>query len=99
MSSLLRVWQEVHLGDLKKHLLVAGELTGQCLNCHKLGINLAAKFCPGCGVEFKFMGFRRKINLSSLARLKKKYAQMTFIDFDDFKKALAKIDARKILNI
>ena len=99
MSSLIRVWQKVNLKDLKKHLFVAGELSGECYNCHNLGIGLDAKLCPGCGAEFKFMGFRRETNLSSLTRLKEKYARMTFIDFDDFKKVLSKIEARKILNI
>lgn len=99
MKSLLRVWQECDLKDIEKHLIVAGELSSECFSCHKVGIGLKAQNCPNCGVYFKYMGFRRKLQMSYLRKLKEELSYLVFIDFEDFKKSLGKRDARKLLDI
>jgi len=99
MSSFLRVWQKFDLTDIEKHLIVAGELCAECFNCRKIGLNLTARVCPGCGVNFKYIGFRRKLQMSYLNKLKEQWPEVVLIDFDDFKKALGKSDARKLLDL
>ncbi len=94
----LRVWEELDLEEIKNHLLVIGELSGECFSCHKVGIKIEEKRCPQCRKEFKYIGFRRKINSSSIAKFRKIYPEVKFIDFEDFKKALFKKEAKKILN-
>ena len=98
MKDFLRVWEKLNLEEIKNHLLVIGELSGECFSCHKVGIKIEEKRCPQCKKEFKYIGFRRKVNSSLIAKFKEIYPQATFIDFEDFKKALSKKEAKKILN-
>lgn len=99
MKGFLRVWKELDLRDIEKHLIVVGELSSECFSCHKVGLDLKAKTCPNCGVNFKYMGFRRKAQMGFLYKVREEWPEIVFIDFEDFKKALGKRDARKILNI
>jgi len=99
MQKFIRVWKELDLKDVEKYLIVMGELSSECFNCHKLGIPLRAKTCPECGIVFKYMGFRRKLQPSYFNKVKEENPDIIFIDFEDFKRSLGKRDARKILNI
>lgn len=99
MKGFLRVWKELDLRDIEKHLIVVGELSSECFSCHKVGLDLKVKSCPNCGVNFKYMGFRRKVQMGFLYKVREEWPEIVFIDFEDFKKALGKRDARKILNI
>jgi predicted RNA-binding Zn-ribbon protein involved in translation (DUF1610 family) len=99
MGELLRVWRRFDLKEVEKHLLVVGELSSECFSCHKVGIDLTSRECPNCGVIFKYMGFRRKINANYLSKIKREYPEVALIDFEDFKRALGKKEARKILDI
>ena len=99
MAVLLRVWKEFNLKEVEKKLIIVGELSSECFSCHKIGIDLKTKKCPGCGIEFKYMGCRRKITMNFLKNIKEEFPQLILIDFDDFKKALSKRDARNLLNI
>ena len=99
MRGFLRVWQECDLQDIEKYLIVVGELSSECFACHKVGIERKAQNCPNCGVYFKYMGFRRKLQMSYLRKMKEEFPQLVFIDFEDFKKSIGKRDARKLLDI
>ena len=99
MGVFLRIWQEANLKDITKNLFVIGELSGECFSCHNLGISLKEKSCPYCNKEFKYIGFRRKIDLNSIKRFRQQFPEALFIDFDDFKKATGKDQARKLLDI
>lgn len=96
---LLRVWEELDLQDIEKYLIVVGELSAECFSCHKVGIGIKSNSCPYCGVNFKYVGFRRQLNMSFLNRYKEEFPKMVYIDFDDFKRAIGKRDAIKILDI
>lgn len=95
----MRVWQEADLKDIEERLFVIGELSGECFRCHTLGLKISTPACPHCQVKFKYIGFRRKVNPSSIPRFKELHPQLIFIDFDDFKKVLSKKEARKFLDI
>jgi hypothetical protein len=95
----IRVWEELDLADVEKHLIVVGDLSAECFCCHKVGLDSQAKACPGCSALFKYMGFRRKVQASYLQKVRESNPRIIFIDFDDFKKVLGKRDARKLLDL
>lgn len=95
--SFLRVWQKIDTKDIEQHLLVLGELSAECYRCHAIGLDMGATSCPECKAFFKYVGFRRKIDANVLARFQGKHPRAIFIDFDDFKKIIAKDGARKLL--
>jgi hypothetical protein len=94
--SYLRIWKELDLADIKKHLLVIGELSAECFSCHKLGLEQKARTCPECGTVFKYIGFRRKLRSQDFKSLKEERTGIKIIDFFDFKKAISKEDAHNI---
>ena len=98
MKNYLRVWEKCDLIDIEKHLIVMGELSSECYSCHKVGIERRAKTCPECGVSFKYMGFRRRLNPAHLNKFKEDLPDIIFIDFEDFKKVLGKHQARKLFD-
>lgn len=99
MKAFIRIWQKQDTKDIEKHLIVVGELSSECFNCHDLGIELHARACPGCGAMFKYMGFRRKLTPSHLQKVKDQNPRLILIDFEDFKQSVGKRDARSILDI
>lgn len=99
VKSFVRVWEDLDLVDVEKHLIVVGDLSAECFCCHKLGIDSKARACPDCSAIFKYIGFRRKIQIFYLRKVKEERPRIVIIDFDDFKKSLGKRDARKLLDI
>lgn len=99
MKYYIRAWEELDLADIEKHLIVVGDLSSECFSCHKVGIDSKARACPGCLAIFKYLGFRRKVQASYLQKVREERPRIVIIDFDDFKKALGKRDARKLLDI
>ncbi|MCF7894485.1 MAG: hypothetical protein K9L84_05455 [Candidatus Omnitrophica bacterium] len=92
----LRIWKDLDTKDIKKHLLVVGELSAECFNCHELGIDSKSRSCPNCGTVFKYIGFRRKIRGQDFKSFDQERAGVKLIDFFDFKKAINKEDAHDI---
>jgi hypothetical protein len=103
-KDLIRVWKEMDSGNIKKHLLLAGELTANCENCQHLGIDFIKEVkCPNCETYFKYIGFRKKSNKSeelfAIQRLAEKRPDLIIIDYDDIKRACGKSQARNLLDI
>ncbi len=95
MSDLIRVWKEMDVTDIGKHLLIAGEVTGDCSNCRELGINYStAKACPKCGNEFKYIASRPH----EIRKIKNKRPDLIFIDLEDYKKVTGKIKAKDLFH-
>ncbi len=91
MSEFIRVWQKVDINDISKHLLMVGSATGDCSSCRELGINYsAAKACPKCGTEFRYIASRAK----EIKKIKEKRPDLVFIDFEDYKKMMGLAQAR-----
>jgi len=99
MSGILRVWKELDLKDVEDHLIVVGDLCAECFSCHQIDLDKKAVQCPHCGAQFKYMGFRRRIDIGYMRKIKQELSHLVFIDFDDFKKNMGKSDARKLLDI
>tara|TARA_B100000315_G_C14570565_1_gene585248 strand:- start:1042 stop:1341 length:300 start_codon:yes stop_codon:yes gene_type:complete len=98
MKDFIRQWKEVDLKEIEQSLIVVGELQAECYSCHEIGIDKKAIQCPKCGAYFKYMGFRRKLQVSYLRQMVEAFPYLNLIDFDDFKKSIGKRDARKLLD-
>lgn len=93
----IRVWQVHDMELITKHLLVAGDPTGDCANCKEIGIDIAtSKNCPKCKTEFKYIATRLDNNPTQAGRLKKKRPDLIAIDLGDYKEALAREKAHNI---
>lgn len=98
MKVFVRVWEEADMKDIEQHLLVIGELSAECFNCHTLGLKLSDTACPQCHAHFKYIAFRRNIDASGIPRFREMHPRLQIIDFSDFKKNHSKDSARKLLD-
>ncbi len=94
-NALIRVWTQMEVELIKKHLLVAGELSANCENCQHLGIDFTKeKNCPECKTVFHYLSFRKKSNkgeeLSAISRFRQKRADLMILDYEDVKYACGK---------
>ena len=101
-KAFIRVWQELDTEDIKKHLIVIGQVSGTCQNCSELGIDYSnAKNCPNCNAEFKFITMRpekegRSLSFSNIRLIKQRRPELIFIEYSDFKKFAASRKAQDI---
>ncbi len=100
MSEFLRTWKSYDLEEVEKHLMILGDVSGDCASCRQLGIHyLEAKECPQCKTPFKYVTSRRlethpgeRFQLA--ARLRDKRPDLSFIDYEDYRKTLGRKKAR-----
>jgi len=89
------------LEEVEKHLLILGDLTGDCAACRQLGISyLEARECPHCKTSFKYVTSRRlethpgeRFQIAS--RLRDKRPDLVFIDYEDYKRTQGRKKARE----
>jgi len=86
----MRIWQRVDIEQIQKHLMIVGDVSGDCASCREVGLKyVEVKTCPQCGVEFKFMSARTAGSLKSsgahVRRLKERRPDLTFVDYEDYK--------------
>ncbi|MFH2137989.1 MAG: hypothetical protein ABII88_05725 [Candidatus Omnitrophota bacterium] len=103
-NALMRIWAERDIDEVKKHLLLAGELSANCDNCQELGINFMKEaVCPSCGTAFKYIALRKKDSFretqNMIARLKENRPDLTILDYEDIKRACAKSKANDIFRM
>ncbi len=95
-----RIAQEIEYDNVAKHLLVVGELTGDCFNCRAIGIDYSReKYCPECNTDFKYISYRREaslINSASIARLCQKRPDLVYIEYSDIKEIADKLKVKNI---
>jgi len=93
----LRVWQELDIIDVKRHLLLVDDMYGACANCKQIGLNyLKDKNCPSCKTTFKYLATSLKNPASItkiLNRIKSDSLAFTLIDREDYDRALARDSA------
>ena len=100
MSFYLRIWQSCDIAEISKHLLIVGDITGDCANCRELGIDYTTvRSCPKCGTVFRFIASRLtgKLDLNrggNVKRIKERRSDLTFIDYEDYKEITGKQNAR-----
>lgn len=97
----LRTFKRFDLEEVKKSLLIMGDLTGNCASCNALGIDpYQAKTCPECGTTFRYIASRRLETHPSerfqlARRLSEKRPDLTLIDLSDFQKTEGSKTARE----
>ena len=93
-----RVGQEREYDDVSKHLLVVGELSGDCFSCRAVGIDYRKeKYCPQCKTDFKFISLRKSsssITTAHLARLCQARPDLVYIEFSDVKEISDRLKAK-----
>ena len=97
----LRTFKPYNLEEVKKSLLIAGDLTGNCASCSALGIDpYQAKTCPECGTTFRYIASRRLETHPSerfqlARRLAEKRPDLVLLDLLDYQKAEGSKAARE----
>jgi hypothetical protein len=93
----IRVFKKSDLNEIKKQLLIYGDVSGQCASCDTIDIKLNEPLCPGCKTEFKYIAFRNvRSHLPKLVKLAAEKPSVTVIDFDDYKMNLGKMKAEDL---
>lgn len=100
MSEYLRVFKPFDLAEVQQHMLILGDLVGDCASCRALGIEpYSTTVCPECGTPFKYVTSRRLESHSGerfhlAKRMAEKRPDLIFIDYTDFSKAVGQKKAR-----
>ncbi len=100
MSEYLRVFKPFKIDEVKQHLLIMGDLAGDCASCRMLGIDFyKAQTCPECGTPFKYLTSRRlETNpgerFQLVSRMHEKRPDLIFIDYTDYTKLLGQKKVR-----
>lgn len=85
----IRVARELDFDDVSKHLMVVGDLTGDCFSCRHVGIDYTReKYCPQCKTDFKYISYRRlssAITGAQISRLCQKRPDLTYVEYGDVK--------------
>ncbi len=100
MAQWLRVWKQADIEDILKHLLIIGDLSGDCASCRHLGISYkTATECPNCKTPFKYFTSRRfETHPGERFQIVKRACEIRsdilWIDYDDYKKLTGRQQAR-----
>jgi hypothetical protein len=96
----IRVGQAQDIADVTRHLIVVGELTGECQACRHVGIAYAReKYCPQCKTDFRFIASRkspRENNVALIERLALKRPDLVYVEYQDVKDLIDRQKARDI---
>jgi len=99
----LRSFRQFDITEVQAHLLIMGDLTGDCASCRALGIKVyEAATCPECGTPFKYLTSRRLETHSGerfqfAKRMQEKRPDLLVIDYGDYSKVLGRKKARDFL--
>lgn len=100
MRAWIRVWQEKELTEIEKHLLIVGDTLADCGQCRELGIDYRnATQCPKCGTTFSYITSRRFESnpgerFHIVKRLSETRRDLSWIDYDDYRKLTGRQKAR-----
>jgi hypothetical protein len=100
MRSWIRVWEEKDITEIEKHLMIVGDLKGDCASCKELGLDYrSVKQCPRCQTVFSYITCRRfETNPGERFQIVKRLADarndLKWIDYDDYKKLTGRQRAR-----
>ena len=94
-KKFIRVWNEVDIEEISRHLIIIGDLLANCGNCSQIGLNPSLSTCPGCKTEFKYATFiSERDRGSQIIKMRDKLREKIFIDYSDFKRCKAKSKAK-----
>ena len=93
-----RIYKKMDINEIKRHLLIYGDLSAQCAHCQAMDLKLDMTACPKCGAEFKYISFRNVRNhLPKLQKINEAKPDIQFVDFDDYKRYIGELKARDFL--
>ncbi len=99
----IRVWKDLDIDEIKKHLLLIDDLYGTCANCKQLGLKFTNdKICPSCKTEFKYLATsstRLEDVKKILNRIKSENLDLILIEKVDYTSASAKDLAKDLFKI
>lgn len=99
-NDIVRIYKFYNFDEVKKHILILGDLTGDCGACRNLGIDpWTASKCPSCGTEFKFVTSRRLESHAGerfkfVRRMNEKRPEWIIVDYSDYTKTQGHKNAR-----
>lgn len=96
MNTWIRLWRNVDIKDIADSLLIVGLSSAECFSCHHIGLSKNSSKCSNCGKEFKYIGFRNRVNQRTLDNISLN-RNLIFVDLDDFLREFNRIKARKFL--
>ena len=97
-DNLIRQYKVLDVKELKKSLLIHGDLSSVCANCKEMDLKLSDKKCSKCGVEFKSIAFRNiRSHIPKIHKLFIERPQVSVIDYDDYKRNEGAIKAEEFL--
>lgn len=101
MKQFIRVYQEYDVNEVKRQLLIVGDLSADCGACRELGLDLSDAVCKGCGTAFKYVSSRRAEShqgerFKLVKRIKDKRPDLIFIDYGDYDKLMGQQKARDL---
>ncbi|MFN3605043.1 MAG: hypothetical protein ACK4UJ_10065 [Leptonema sp. (in: bacteria)] len=88
----IRMWKQVELANVTKHLIIVDDLYGMCANCKEAGLNFVKnKNCPKCGTNFLYLTTKNYKEIPKiLNRIKMENLPYTLIEKEDWEKATSK---------
>lgn len=104
-KQFIRIWVELDMEEVKKHLIIADESLGSCASCREVGIDIQKhKSCPQCKTKFTYVtakprGSHREVDPKIIARIREKCPELTVIDWADFDHGTGKVSARDFLGL
>lgn len=97
-SKYIRIYKSLDVEEIKKYLLIYGDLAGNCAACQAIDVKLDDVKCPQCGTEFKYIAFRNFVShIPKTYKLLEKRPGLIFVDHEDFRKVLASKKAEEFL--
>ncbi len=94
----LRIYKALDIQEIREHLLIGGDLFGQCAHCQTIGLKLEVHQCPQCHKEFKYIAFKNiKDHLPKLHRLFSERPEIVIVDYEDFKRLSGALRAEEFL--
>lgn len=95
MKGFIRVWKELEIDRIPKHILICGQMTATCGNCSEIGLDyLKVKFCPKCNTEFKYITLRQE-DFITMKKIHQARADLVFVDYNDLKRLEGRLKAEE----
>lgn len=97
-EKFVRVYKNLDIYAVSRHLLIYGDLAAQCANCQAMDLKLDQASCPNCAAEFKYIAFRNVANhLPKMRKLHEQRPHITLIDYDDYRRCISEFKAKEFL--
>lgn len=97
-QKFLKIYKKADIKEVKEHLLIYGDLAGNCANCQAMDLKVDTVQCPQCQTSFKYIAFRNiKHHLPKMQKLSEERTDLTFVDHDDFSRNLGALKAEEFL--